>query len=236
MKFALIGSGSSARPVPQKIKPVIVLCLRESGGSLQSALRNQEAVNFARSRGAVLSSQPELWQAAQNGTGNPANPPGYSTHELRSDGIAYPSISRGLPIPDWAVGLDIGSVSGQAFCNAAREEGWVVTVTYPSSESWHVNFRKRPKFNPWKLIPLKRGKRGSRVHKLTRYLSALEVLDGHARRKFDEEVEDAVRAFQREHKLPVDGVVGIHTWRQVQSAFRKHKRDGKGHRPGHPDR
>lgn len=236
MKYALIGKGAGARPVPAKMEPVIVVCLRESGGTLSSGLRTEDAVRWARSKGAVLSSQAELYALFLAGKGAGANPPGYGTHECRSDGVAFPAITRGAPIPYWAVGLDIGAVSGQGYCNAAREEGWVVTVTYPSTESWHVNHRKRPRFNPWKLIPLTAGKRGRRVHKATRYLSALGYLDGHARRKFDQDAVAATKAFQRDHKLPDDGVIGIHTWRQLQASFRKHKRDGSGHRPGKPDR
>ena len=231
MKYALIGKGAGARPVPAKIEPVVVVCLRASGGTLSSGLRTVDAVAWARSRGAVLQSQAELYDLFVRGQGNPANPPGFGTHELRSDGVAFPAITRGMKLRWYMVGLDIGAVSGQRFCDEARDEGWVCAVSYPSSESWHVNFRKRPKFNPWRLIPLKAGKRGRRVHKATRYLSALGYLDGHARRKFDREAVAATRAFQRDHKLPDDGVIGIHTWRQLQTSFRKFKRDGAGHHP-----
>lgn len=235
MKLALIGKGPTARPVPQRMAVVIEACLRESGGTLSSGLRTQQAVAWARARGAVLQSQAELYDLFVRGIGNPANPPGYGTHELRSDGVAFPAITRGAPIPWWAVGLDVGTVSGQRYCDAARKLGWVVTVTYPSSESWHVNHRRLPKVNPWKLIPLQSGKRGRRVHKATRYLAALDYLDGHARRKFDRDTVVAVQRFQRDQGLLPDGIIGIHTWRQLQAAFRKYRRDGAGHRPGKPD-
>lgn len=57
------------------------------------------------------SSQAKLYRCYQNCTGdcpscNPANPPGRSTHELRSDGVAYPGpVGRRL---GWSqLGLDV---------------------------------------------------------------------------------------------------------------------------------
>lgn len=165
-----------------------------------------------------------------------ANPPGHSTHELYSDGVAYP-IPDGHRLPYyWMVGLDVRDVYVQRVIAAANARHWIVTITYPTSPSeyHHLNFRHEPVL----FIPIERGDKGPRVHKLTARLSfvrpphgAHSYLDGD-RDAFGPHVESAVRAFQKDHHQHVDGVVGPHTANQLAVSFRsqwkrRHHEKGK---------
>lgn len=93
------------------------------------------------------SSQPELWAAAQNGTGNPANPPcSYcstcgGTHERQNDGTAYPSEPRGANGPWWWQGMDL--TEAQELINALGAKGIRLRLPY-SNESWHANIVEDP--------------------------------------------------------------------------------------------
>lgn len=73
---------------------------------------------------------------------NPANPPGRSSHELRSDAVAYKG-PVGRPLPWWGLGLDV-SESDQLLKTLARL-GYSVRRPYRSgSEAHHINFTKSP--------------------------------------------------------------------------------------------
>jgi hypothetical protein len=133
-------------PVPKKLAPFLRRILRESGAHLQSAYRGADAEPLLHRLG--KHSQTELyscWVHRIRGC-NPANPPGFSTHELRNDGAAYPRLRRGAKLQWWQVGLDIDDAHVQAFIRAAARHGWKVARTYPTSraEYHHVNFRKPP--------------------------------------------------------------------------------------------
>jgi hypothetical protein len=154
-----------------------------------------------------------------------ANPPGRSTHELFNDGAAYPGFA-GEKLEPWQLGIDVDDAHVQAFISEARRRGWVVTITYPGSavEYHHVNFRFKPHTAP-PFKPLHHGSRGSRVIKLSRRLHFIRHRTGApflSRRyfKFKLEVVEAVKEFQREHKLTADGVVGTHTHEQIERTFR----------------
>lgn len=239
MKFELIGSGASARPVAASLAKVLRELDDEIAITFTSIDRSQAAVDFARSHGAVLSSQAELYQGyVEHKPGfNPANPPGYSTHERRSDGVAYPQFTRGLPIPAWATGID--STNPQGLIAAAGKHGYVATVTYPgsSAEAHHINFRRKPIFS---LPVLKFGSKGPRVRKLTGRLSRLRRphTDGtylnSPTSDFNANVKDAVRAFQADHHLVVDGIVGTNTLRQLKVSIRAQRRHGQPQSGGTP--
>lgn len=135
-----------ACPVPAKLAPFLRKLLAESGAHLQSCYRGADAQALLHRYG--KHSQTELyngWRQHLPGF-NPANPPGFSTHELRNDGTAYSQWPRGARIPWWACGIDIDDAHVQAFIRAAARHGWKVARTYPStlSEYHHVNFRKPP--------------------------------------------------------------------------------------------
>lgn len=231
-RFALIGTGAGGRPVPKKLGPPVRQILAASGTTLNSGLRTQRAVNWARKRGAVLSSQRELYDGYRFGRPgyNPANRPGSSTHERRSDGVAYPG-PVGRVLRWWQCGLDIGGPyssreNAERFCGAARQKGWVATITYPSNpaEQHHVNFRKPP------ILPfiLRQGAKGGRVKKYSRRLKFIRsgktrksYLPHAPKKKFDGQMAEAVRKFQRDHGLSVDGVIGPNTKAQIDLVFRR---------------
>ncbi len=225
-KYALV----DGKPVPAQLEEEILEMKRRTGATLNSCLRNQPAVEFARAQGCRLSSQEELYDGFRRGLPgyNPANPPGLSTHEQRNDGVAYP-VPRGAPLAYWQVGMD-WSNSG-AVLVAARELGFVATLTYPNNprEGHHLNLRKEPTLVVFK--PLRLGDKGVRVTRLTTKLVALrspltwEFYLPKRFRTFGAGVEAAVQKFQADHLLDVDGVVGAQTWAQLKVALRRQKAD-----------
>lgn len=157
---------------------------------------------------------------------NPANPPNFSTHECFNDGVAFRWIPRGAPIPAYAVGQDWSN--GAAAAEAAREEGYVVTLTYPNSrgEAQHVNCRKKPRL-PFRA--LKHGSHGPRVRVLMSRLRFLGYLPKRHKLagRFGDALDVALRRFQRDHHLKADGVYGIHTHHQVVASVAWHKKHDK---------
>lgn len=222
-KYELI----DCKPVPVKLAAEIRGLKTSTGATLNSCLRTQDAVNFARRHGCHLHSQAELWHMAQTGQGNPANPPGRSTHEQRSDGVAFVG-PPGRPLRYWQVGMDWSKPGPVAA--AARRRGWVCTITYPHSrgEAQHLNFRKEP-FLHRVLKPLRHGSTGTRVKVLTRRLMFVHspVTDkpylDHKTQTFTAAVENALKQFQRDHHLKPDGVFGGHTAAQLAASVRWRK-------------
>jgi hypothetical protein len=206
-------------PVPTKLVPVLKQILAESGATLQSCYRAADSEKLLHRCG--KHSQAELYAMFLRGQGNPANPPGRSTHELRSDGVAYAG-PAGRKLPYWCVGIDIDDSHVQAFIRTAAKHGYTATVTYPGSRSeyHHVNFRKQPKL---RLPALKNGASGPRVLVLTRRLKNLGYLT-HSGGHYGGAVEAAVRRFQRDHHQHVDGTVGTQTARQIIVAVRQHNK------------
>lgn len=164
-----------------------------------------------------------------------ANPPGRSTHELFNDGVAYPG-APGARLEYWQCGLDIDDAHVAAFIAEARRRGHVVTVTYPGSavEYHHVNFRHKPHIKP-PFDPIRRHDKGRRVFRLTRRLHYVHRRNSgpylhHPWHRFTERVEEAVKDFQRDHHLLADGVVGVHTFHQLETTFRHQWRHRHRHR------
>lgn len=133
-------------PVPRRLARPLTQILNASGARLQSCYRGADAEQLLRKLG--KHSQRELYQAHQHDPARfaPANPPGYSTHELRNDGEAYPGVKRGGRLKWWQCGIDIDDAHVQAFIREAAKRGYNVARTYPTSraEYHHVNFRRPP--------------------------------------------------------------------------------------------
>ena len=224
MKFEIIDQC----PVPRQLAPALRRIKARSGCTINSCDRSPEAEPYLRRYGKLSQRQLyEGWTQRRPGF-NPANPPGFSTHERRNDGVAYPG-PRGARLPYWAVGIDCSNSS--ALIAAARAEGFYAVLTYPSNprESHHVNFRREPRMR-LAHQPLRRGSRGPRVVQLTRKLSRLRspadgkpYLDGR-RRVFDAATEGALRRFQEEHHQAVDGIYGPQSARQLAASLRRQKR------------
>lgn len=88
------------------------------------------------------------WLAHRAGF-NPANPAGRSTHELRSDGVAYRG-PVGRPLSWWQEGLDLDG--SEALREWAVKHGYSLFRPYPSgSEYHHLNFRRSP-LRRWRRI------------------------------------------------------------------------------------
>lgn len=222
----------NGKPVPAALYDELQKIGAEAGATLTSCARNQAAVDWARGQGYTLSSQAELYRLFLAGRGNPANPPGYSTHEFRSDGVAF-AIPRGWPIRYWMVGQDWGDgYHARAVCAAARRHGWVATITYPSNprEQHHVNFRKEPHLKVF--IALKVGSKGRRVRKLRRALGFVRDPDTHKPyidkpgddKSFGKGTKEALIRYQRDHGLTPDGIYGYHTAKQLKVTIRHRKR------------
>ena len=131
-------------PVPRSLAPAVLAIRERSGARLNSAYRGDQATSLLKRLG--KSTQRMLydgWVRRLPGY-NPANPPGYSTHELFSDGVAYPRRPRGVPLVSWKCGLDWEQP--EAADRAARELGLDMRRPYPDGrEAHHRNFYKRPR-------------------------------------------------------------------------------------------
>jgi hypothetical protein len=217
-------------PVPQRLAPAIRRIKQRSGASLNSCDRSPEAEPMLQKLGKMSQRQLyEGWKAGRQGF-NPANPPGFSTHERRNDGVAFPG-PRGARLPYWCVGIDCTNTA--AFVQAAKSEGYLAVVTYPGSphEGHHVNFRREPRVR-LAPRPLQQGATGPRVVALTRRLSFVRspaggprYLDG-KRWTFDAETEAALKRFQEDHHQRADGIYGPLSHRQLLASVRWRKRHG----------
>lgn len=224
MQFAVVDNC----PVPQDLAEELEEIKRRTGATLNSCDRSPDAEPLLQQFGKM--SQRQLFEGfvARRPGFNPANPPGRSTHERRNDGVAYFG-PAGMPLRYWQVGMDWSDSA--AVMAAARGRGWVATLTYPGNprEGHHVNFRREP--NLPRTRTMKVGTRGPDVLLLQRRLSQLcSPFDGDrylaAEPKgfsnvFGEKTAEAVRRFQREHKLTEDGVYGEQTHAQLMVARRR---------------
>jgi peptidoglycan hydrolase-like protein with peptidoglycan-binding domain len=225
MKFEIIDNC----PVPVQLADCVRVIKRQTGATLNSCDRSTEAEPYLKRLG--KQSQRQLydgWIHHRPGY-NPANPPGFSTHERRNDGVAYKG-PRGMTLRYWQVGMDWSN--SDAVIRAAAKLGFTATRTYPRDqrEHHHLNFRREPKV---KLLPvLKRGSKGYRVARMTKSLSIARDPRGEpylaeGQGIFDETVEAAVRRFQEDWDQKVDGVVGDQTARQLAVAARAQKQKEK---------
>lgn len=222
-KYELI----DCKPVPRALAAELRAIKADAGATLTSCLRTQDAVDFARRHGCQVSSQAELVELAKHG-GNPANPVGTSTHEQRSDGVAYAG-PVGRRLFYWQVGTDWGTrEAAKRIVAAASKRGWTATITYPNSprEGHHVNFRKKPVLN---IVPtLRRGKKNRWVGQLRKDLyfihnphSGERYFELNEGTTFTSQLENAVVRFQRDHGQKADGIVGVQTRRQITVAKRR---------------
>jgi len=129
-------------PVPASIAPYVHLVLRDAGQTANSIYRGEDAAALLRRHGKRTQAQIHRDLPAIS------NPPGRSTHELRSDGVAYPG-PVGRPLREWQVGVDSGTDSAAdaaAIERAARGRRWKVVHPYRSGvERHHWNFAERPR-------------------------------------------------------------------------------------------
>ncbi len=122
-----------------------VLAIRaKSHARLNSCYRGNQATSLLKRLG--KSTQAMLyygWLHRLPGY-NPANPPGQSTHELFSDGVAYAGPRGRALVSTWRCGMDW--TDPDAALRAGRALGYDIRRPYSSgNERQHLNFYKRPK-------------------------------------------------------------------------------------------
>lgn len=95
------------------------------------------------------------WKAGRKGY-LPANPPGFSAHELRSDGAAAYGVPRGAVIPDYMLGIDAewpGTGDATRVVAWLNAHGYYARKIYPTaSEAHHFSFFKSPATNARKRL------------------------------------------------------------------------------------
>lgn len=209
-------------PVPHKLAPILRELKARSRCTFTSIYRGTDARDLL----AKCGKHDQAWLYANLPRGQ-ANPPGRSTHELRSDGVAYAG-PVGRVLKWWQCGIDMNDSGVASFIRAAADLGWTATVTYPSSpvEYHHVNFRKNPYFARY----LQRGSIGPRVSYYSRALARMGIHLSHARWHYDEHMEEAVRRFQgkgfaRKYHLTADGILGPHTAAAIRTEYRRWKKE-----------
>lgn len=155
MKFRVL----DGCPCPDSIAPYIYVVLREAGQVASSIYRGEDAAALLHAHG--KRTQAEIHRDL------PAisNPPGFSEHELRSDGVGKP-YPRGSRIPEWMQGVDSGGNSQEdrdRVSAAARKHGFSIVHHYSSGvEGHHWCFERQPRvFNPVRV---------RRIHKLRKSL------------------------------------------------------------------
>jgi hypothetical protein len=133
-------------PVPHQIAPQVrALKHAVPGARLQSCYRGNTAKGLLHRLG--KSTQAMLWYGWLHRLPgfNPANPPGRSTHELFSDGVAYRG-PVGRPLRAWQVGMDWNDAATGDLIRAAHRRGWTLFRPYSSgSEYHHLNFKRYPR-------------------------------------------------------------------------------------------
>jgi len=114
---------------------------RRKGVAERYGKRSQAALFscFQRSVGLGGRCPPEC-----SGNCSPANPPGQSSHECRSDGRAFGSRAQGAKLAFWELGLDASDT--QRLLKVLDSLGYGARLTYPNSarEKHHINFTRDP--------------------------------------------------------------------------------------------
>lgn len=148
-------------PVNSLIAPYIAIVCNDAKVPVLSIYRGDDARAILHKHG--HHSQYELYhatpaqRAAWHILGTP-NAPGHSTHELRSDGRAFPHVPDGRPLENWQQGFDVedGAAADRVIA-AGRRYGWVLFRPYVGgAEAHHLCFRQRPKWTPRTLARILR--------------------------------------------------------------------------------
>lgn len=138
-------------PCPAALAPYVRIVLDDAGQTASSIYRGQDPAARAILHRHGKHTQAELFALHQHNPRlyAPANPPGQSSHELRSDQVATPRIPRGKPIAWWECGIDSGTndpAARERIRHAALRHGWHIKHPYSSGvEGHHWNFAVRPR-------------------------------------------------------------------------------------------
>src|SRR5436305_9673983 len=131
-------------PVGKLQAPYIAIIATDAKATVNSIYRGTDAESILNRHG--KHSQAQLYAMFLRGQGAPANPPGFSTHEQKSDGVAYPTVPRGHDLAWWQVGFDVDDSDVVNCIRAAGRHGWHLFRPYHSGvEFHHLNFHQEPK-------------------------------------------------------------------------------------------
>ena len=179
------------------------------GGPADAGLRPTGSMSSYR----TYDEQVYLWNLYISGRGNLAASPGNSNH-------------------GWGVAVDVPEAWMQSWLRKhGSKYGFAKTEAF--SEPWHFNFVGGVSFPTFE--PLRRGSKGKRVKHFVRrlkfihpsahkaYIGALYLRTSH----FGGVVEKAVRRFQRDQEISVDGIIGPKTAARINGVFaRQYKQRG----------
>jgi hypothetical protein len=130
-------------PCPASVAPYVYLVLRRAGQTASSIYRGEDAKALLHRHG--KSTQAEIHRALPT----ISNPPGFSQHELRSDGAGNPRVPAGGVLEEWQVGVDSGTNSvhdERAIEAAAKHFGWKARHPYNRGvEAHHWCFAVQPR-------------------------------------------------------------------------------------------
>jgi hypothetical protein len=134
-------------PVPRQLATIIVPSLAATGATLTSCYRGNDPQGVKILEAHGKHTQQQLYEGWLHHLPGylPANRPGTSTHELRSDGVAYAG-PVGRVLEWWQCGMDIDDYHVDAFIRHLAGRGVTAHRPYPSgSEHHHVNLSSRPR-------------------------------------------------------------------------------------------
>jgi hypothetical protein len=138
-------------PVPRQLARIIRPALKASGATLTSCYRGSDPQGQRILHRNGKHTQAELYYGFVHHLPGflPANRPGTSTHELRSDGAAYAG-PVGRKLAWWQCGMDVDDAHVKRFERELRKRGVKVHQPYPTgSEFHHVNLSTRPPRRLW---------------------------------------------------------------------------------------
>jgi hypothetical protein len=131
-------------PVGKLQAPYIAIIVNDAQATVNSIYRGTDAEAILNAHG--KHSQAQLWDLFIHHGGTPANQPGFSTHEQKSDGVAYPQVIRGHDLSWWQVGFDVNDTDVLNCMRVAGSHGWYLFRPYHSGvEFHHLNFAAEPK-------------------------------------------------------------------------------------------
>jgi hypothetical protein len=201
-------SASELSPIPGgELRNDAAAAWNAPGGPADNGLRPTGSNSSYR----TYAAQQYYWNLYQSGRGNLAAYPGTSNH-------------------GWGIAVDLAEPWMRTWIDEhGAHYGFRKTEAY--SEWWHVNYVGGVSFPTFH--PLRLHSKGKRVKRLTRRLAFIHRPKRgpylkHWYWRFKKPVYHAVRNFQRDHGLVVDGVVGPKTLHRIDAVFHKqYQRRGK---------
>lgn len=135
-------------PFYNDIAPYVSILATDAGVTINSGFRGAVAEPLLNKYG--HKSQAQLYEGfVHRRTGYlPANPPGFSSHELCADGVIY-GAPRGSHLAWWQQGMDVDDSETDRMIREAAKHGWQMYRPYTTGyEFHHLNFRVKPRPTP----------------------------------------------------------------------------------------